>query len=148
MHNLKSETELNINIDKAAKYHLVLLIDDNRTDNFIARNTVRNCSFSEFINIYTNAQLALDFLRSIQAGTSIESAVAPDYIFLDLNMPIMNGFEFMAEFETLDMDFRKGIKIVMLTSSVSQHDRSTAEKYSCLHKFINKPMTEKALEKL
>jgi CheY-like chemotaxis protein len=131
-----------------AKYQSVMLIDDNGMDNFISRIMVEDSNFAEHVNIHTSAQSALDFLQNYMPGEVGEGSLLPDFIFIDLNMPNMSGFQFIEEFEKIDFKNRKETKIIMLTSSISQVDMDRAMKYRSVHKFLAKPLCEEYLEML
>jgi CheY-like chemotaxis protein len=116
-----------------------LLIDDNYIDNFVTRKILEGSNFAETIVVVRSANEAINSLRS--------GLVKPDVIFLDIRMPLMSGFEFLEEYDKIDID--KGYaKIFMLSSSLDPLDlrKSTDNKY--ITQFIHKPLTQKALEEL
>ncbi|NCD68697.1 response regulator [Mucilaginibacter agri] len=123
-----------------ATYKNCLLIDDNYIDNFVTRRILESSNFVEAIAVRQSATEAIDALR--------DGSVKPDVIFLDLRMPLMNGFEFLNEFDKIDFDGKEAIKIFMLSSSLDPTDvkRSTENKY--VVQFIHKPLTHKILEEL
>lgn len=116
-----------------------LLIDDNYIDNFVTRKILEGGNFAESIVVVRSATEAI---ASLSAGT-----VKPDVIFLDVRMPLMSGFEFLDEYDKINMD-KSNIKIFMLSSSLDPMDmrKSTDNKY--ITQFIHKPLTQKALEEL
>lgn len=116
-----------------------LLIDDNYIDNFVTRKILEGGNFAESIVVVRSATEAI---ASLSAGT-----IKPDVIFLDVRMPLMSGFEFLDEYDKIDMD-KSNIKIFMLSSSLDPMDmrKSTDNKY--ITQFIHKPLTQKALEEL
>jgi len=116
-----------------------LLIDDNYIDNFVTRKILEGSNFAESIIVVRSATEAI---ASLSAGT-----IKPDVIFLDVRMPLMSGFEFLDEYDKIDMD-KTNIKIFMLSSSLDPMDmrKSTDNKY--ITQFIHKPLTQKALEEL
>jgi len=116
-----------------------LLIDDNYIDNFVTRKILEGSNFAESIVVVRSATEAI---ASLSAGT-----IKPDVIFLDVRMPLMSGFEFLDEYDKIDMD-KTNIKIFMLSSSLDPMDmrKSTDNKY--ITQFIHKPLTQKALEEL
>lgn len=123
----------------ARSYHTCLLIDDNYIDNFVTRKLLENSNFAENIIISQSSPEAIESLRN--------GSVKPDVIFLDLRMPVMNGFEFLDEFEKLKID-KDDVKIFMLSSSLDPTDikRSFDNKY--VAQFIHKPLSKKILEEL
>jgi CheY-like chemotaxis protein len=116
-----------------------LLIDDNYIDNFVTRKILEGSNFVETITVVRSANEAISSLR--------DGIIKPDVIFLDVRMPLMGGFEFLEEFDKLNIE-KTGIKIFMLSSSLDPLDmrKSTDNKY--ITQFIHKPLTQKALEEL
>lgn len=121
-------------------YKTCLLIDDNYIDNFVTRKILESSNFAEKIIVEQSAPDAIDSLR--------DGTVQPDVIFLDLRMPMMNGFEFLQEYDKLDLESKSAIKIFMLSSSLDPTDvkRSSQNKY--ISQFIHKPLTHKILSEL
>lgn len=129
-------------------YSNVMLIDDNELDNFINEKILEANHFAKKIYVSTSAKGALEFLTNII--TMGEGAVKeyPQVIFVDINMPLMDGFQFI---ET----FKKGLeekigkpKLVILTSSVYHEDEQRAHAISKDIVFLNKPLTKDMLEKI
>ena len=123
----------------ATPYNTCLLIDDNYIDNFVTRRILESGNFAEQVIV---RQSPAEAMQSLKEGT-----IKPDVIFLDIRMPLMNGFEFLQEYDKLDED-AKGAKIFMLSSSLDPTDikRSGENKY--ITQFIHKPLTHKILEEL
>ena len=121
-------------------YKTCLLIDDNYIDNFVTRRILESSNFAENIVVQQSATEAIDAIRN--------GDIKPDVIFLDLRMPMMNGFEFLQEYDKLPSDGRSATKIFMLSSSLDPVDvkRSGQNKY--ITQFIHKPLTQKILEEL
>ncbi|MFW5700687.1 MAG: response regulator [Cyclobacteriaceae bacterium] len=130
------------------KYYAVMLIDDNEIDNLINQKMIEAANITEHIFTHTGARSAIEFLRNIEKISKIAKEVLPDVIFLDIDMPLMDGFQFLDEFEKLNDDTKKKCKIVMLTSSINPQDVNKSKKYSYVKKYINKPLSQENLEKL
>ena len=130
------------------KYDTVLLIDDNDLDNFINEKMIESLHFSKNITISMNGEKALTILKTLisEGGTSEKGY--PDVIFVDLNMPIMNGFEFIERFKKLDDQKLTQCKLVILTSSIQNNDRVKAEQLDRNIVFANKPLTNELLNSL
>ena len=124
------------------KLKRILLIDDSEADNFFHARVIRKYGCAEEIIIREGGQEALDYLRLAVDGIFPQ----PDLIFLDINMPGMNGWEFLEEYENLEIGQKARIVIVMLTTSLNPNDSEEAKKRGTLNKFMNKPLTEKMLE--
>jgi CheY-like chemotaxis protein len=121
-------------------YKTCLLIDDNYIDNFVTRRILESSNFAENIVVQQSAAEAIDAIRN--------GHIKPDVIFLDLRMPLMNGFEFLQEYDKLPANDKSASKIFMLSSSLDPVDvkRSGQNKY--ITQFIHKPLTQKILEEL
>jgi CheY-like chemotaxis protein len=128
------------------KFNSVMLIDDNEIDNLINQKMIESASLSKHIFSHTGAKSAIEFLRNVEKVN--DSTMLPDMIFLDIDMPLMDGFQFLEEFERLGDRTKKHCKIVMLTSSINPQDVSRAKKYTYVQQYLNKPLTAENLEKL
>ena len=115
-----------------------MLIDDNYIDNFVTRRILEGGNFAEEVIV---SQSAADAIDSLRAGS-----VKPDVIFLDIRMPVMGGFEFLQEYDKLEIDGKKAIKIFMLSSSLDPTDLKKSSNNKYITQFIHKPITQKILD--
>ncbi|HEX8516377.1 MAG TPA: response regulator [Bacteroidia bacterium] len=131
------------------KYRSVMLIDDNEIDNFINERLVKAYYFAENVYVHTSTKSALEFLKNIEVTISeMPVELIPSYILLDINMPILDGFHFLEEFEKFSEKLRNQIKIVMLTTSLNPLDTEKSKSYKNVVKFLHKPLTESELAEL
>lgn len=128
--------------------NLVMLIDDDDIDNFINENIIKGAGVTSNIHIFKSGQSALEYLLNLQKNEELYKDRIPEMIFLDLNMPLMNGFQFLKEFEKLEEDFKKKMNIIILTSSYDPMDVKEAEKFPRVKKYLKKPLNEKDLEEI
>ncbi|AFU68383.1 two-component system response regulator [Psychroflexus torquis ATCC 700755] len=108
----------------------ILLVDDNDIGNFLSKKVLTRMGFNNITTV-TDGKQALDRLKKEDC---------PDLVFLDLNMPVMDGFSFLtrAEKEILCMH----MKVVILTSSIRQKDKNQASKFSSVVDYIEKPLNQ------
>lgn len=133
---------------KNFKYQHVMLIDDLELDNFINEKLLAANDFSKKIYVTTSARSALEFLNNILImGEEFLNAM-PEVIFIDINMPMVDGFQFIDAFKkTIEKQVNKP-KLVVLTSSVFEKDKEKTFSISEDIVFLNKPLTKEMLETL
>ncbi len=123
------------------KYQNVLLIDDNEIDNFINERIISTSYFAKNIIVKKSAQDALNYMKEIRNEKDL-----PEIIFLDLNMPVMDGFGFLQEFAKMEDKIKNHCKVVVLSSSISPEDIDRASTNPYVFKYLNKPLSDKYLE--
>ena len=132
----------------SSKYYAVMLIDDNEIDNLINQKMIEASGITEHIYIHTGARSAIEFLKNMEKLRVTGQNVLPELIFLDIDMPLMDGFQFLDEFEKLETETKNHCSVVMLTSSISPADVNKSKKYEYVKKYINKPLSQENLENL
>jgi CheY-like chemotaxis protein len=120
------------------KLNCILLIDDDKDCNFYHKKLLAALDCAEAIEVATDGLKALDFLHS----SARENKPAPDIIFLDINMPRMNGWEFLQEYEKFPLTLRATILLIMLSTSLNPDDRARALASPVVNGFKEKYLTE------
>src|ERR1700761_3752162 len=115
----------------------VLLVDDDEINNFISIKLIKKALLNTEIVACLNGKFAIDQLVEMQKRGPEQ---LPDYILLDINMPIMNGWEFLDEYKRLNIDPLGKCKIFIISSSVFSNDINKARSYNLVTDFISKPL--------
>jgi CheY-like chemotaxis protein len=114
----------------------ILLVDDEPVFNFIAESHIKRVNPSYEVYSVFNGKEALAYLNESLSGR----LKIPSHIFLDLNMPIMNGFTFLEEFKKFSTDVQRSIQIFVVSTSVNPFDLTQAKAYG-ISDYINKPLS-------
>lgn len=121
----------------------IYIIDDDKLFVFLTRKSIEETNMTTEIKEFGDGQMAIEELRKI-AG---QPDVLPDIIFLDLSMPVMDGWEFLKEYSALEPKIGKKIKLYIFSSSISPHDIERANGIGAVTDFIIKPLSkEKFIE--
>jgi CheY-like chemotaxis protein len=118
-------------------YNKVMIIDDNEMDLLNSRISISESCFAHTVIVQKTAEDALAYLAM--------SDDLPEVIFLDVNMPGLNGFDFLERFSELGISIRSKCKVVMLSSSSSKEDRQHAAENIHVNKYIVKPLDASSL---
>jgi CheY-like chemotaxis protein len=119
-----------------------MLVDDNEIDNIINEKIIEAEHFANRILVFQSGQEALDFLEANQQS----QPELPEIIFLDINMPIMDGFQFLEKFQGFSEFVLEKCKIIMLSSSISPKDIDRAASSKYVKKYLNKPLNKRYLD--
>ena len=120
------------------KLNKILLVDDSEADNFIHHRVIKKADVAHSIVVKNSCKAALDYLSTKGDDGTYPT---PELVFLDINMPGMNGWEFLERYEKLPKEYKAGIIVCMLTTSISEVDSQKAEDNSLIEEFLNKPLT-------
>lgn len=123
---------------------LVMLVDDNDTDNFISKRIIEITKFANSVEIKNSGKSALEYLEKYKD----DAVKLPDIIFLDINMPIVDGFVFLYEFEKFSELVKQKCKVIILSSSDNKRDIDKIVNNDHVIRFITKPLTENALSEI
>ena len=127
----------------------VLLVDDDSVTLSLCDMVIKRFTFAEEVDKAQNGQEAIDYFNDIVDDSNNSNISVPAIIFLDLNMPVMNGWDFLDEF------IRKGFnklfpetRIIVLSSSIDPRDIQRASHYDIIIEFISKPLTLKVIKEI
>ncbi|MBN4046941.1 response regulator [bacterium AH-315-P13] len=126
----------------------IVLIDDNKIDCFINQKIISIASKHSITKIFNSGNTALDYITKILKRSEFETLFNIDLILLDINMPVMNGFEFLDKLTKMKAFMKNPIEVHFLSSSNNEKDISDALKNKFCSGYINKPLTKEKISKL
>ncbi|WP_291726306.1 response regulator [Bernardetia sp.] len=125
-----------------SKFNHVCVIDDDPIYTYLTDKVMKMVDFSNHIEFFKDGEDALNSLKPrLRSGRNV-----PEIIFLDLNMPIIDGWQFLDEI--VKVNYKKKVIIYVVTSSIDPADTKRAESYSIVDKYVVKPITPEMLEEL
>jgi len=126
------------------KLNCILLVDDDEATNFINKMIIKRVDCSEHVQVEDDGQKALDFLTT----KLNDEYPRPNLIFLDINMPVVDGWEFLDRYKHLNADQKGEVIIIMLTTSLNPDDQTRAELLTEISGFKRKQLTVEMLNEI
>lgn len=123
---------------------LVALVDDDSIFQFTATRLIQSAKLAGQILQFENGGSAIDYLK--QHASDAEKL--PDHLFLDINMPLVDGWMFLEDFVQLEGKLAKEIKIYMVSSSIDPRDMNRAKEYKEVREFVVKPVSMETFSRL
>ncbi len=129
------------------KVELACIIDDDKIYVNLVKKIIEIKKLSENLLIFKNGKEALDYFKDIMQNVTDEDKL-PDIIFLDLNMPVMDGWEFLNEFIKIKNNLNKKITLYVVSSSIDPRDLERAKSFNLVTDYLIKPIELKKFEKI
>lgn len=120
------------------------LVDDDPIYQAVTKKIISKTQCPQTITSFSNGMDALENLKN----TSNVAEILPDIILLDLDMPVMDGWDFLENFNRLKNTFQKDILVYIVSSSIAQSDQEKAKTYPTISGYISKPLTREDIKKI
>jgi CheY-like chemotaxis protein len=119
----------------------IALVDDDLVYTFLSKKAIESSNLAERIDVFGNGKDAIDFIKENISNPDL----MPDIIFLDISMPVMDGWQFLEEFTLLEPEIGKIIRIYVCSSSISPNDVAKVKSISAVSDYIIKPIAKEKL---
>lgn len=116
----------------------LFIVDDDQTFVFLTKKTISSTHIESQISEFNDGQEAIDFLRNIAGNAEL----LPDIIFLDIFMPILDGWGFLEEYKLLLPKLAKKIEIFIVSSTIAPHDIERAKSHPMVSDLFIKPLVK------
>ena len=121
-----------------------IIIDDSRLDCFIAEKIIQNSGTFSSVKSYMDATEAYELIKNNKADGDGTITI----IILDIQMPVMNGFEFVSVFEQLPKELQSKYAIFLFSSSINENDKNRLKNYPAIIRFYSKPISKETIAKM
>jgi len=122
----------------------LVFIDDDPIDHFLMKHILRGKNYFDTTTYTIYGSLVLDYIEEHKS----EPEKLPDMIFVDLNMPLFSGWDFLKRMEQMRHEISKDIPVFVISSSLRPDDKATSSSYSFVQDFISKPMDSQEIERI
>jgi CheY-like chemotaxis protein len=124
----------------------ILFIDDDTITLMLCKMVISKSLFSKEIVTAKNGEEALQYFNTLKQANTNAHLSKPQLIFLDLNMPVMSGWEFLDSFSTTEYSEFNNTKVIILSSTIDPEDLEKSNKYPMVIDFLSKPISKEMLE--
>lgn len=124
----------------------ILFIDDDPITLMLCKMVISKSLFSKEIVTAKNGEEALQYFSKLKLANANPLLAKPQLIFLDLNMPVMGGWEFLESFSTPEYSQYNNTKVIILSSTIDPEDLEKSNKYPMVIDFLSKPISKEMLE--
>jgi CheY-like chemotaxis protein len=128
------------------RFNNVLLLDDSDVDNFIHKKLIKNSNFASSVHVITSAEKAIAHLCDLERRGGQAEELLPEVIFIDLNMPVMSGYEFIEKIGPFMEGILRNTRLVILTSSLLEQEKIASLSLITNVSYLIKPLTKEMLE--
>ena len=122
----------------------LVFIDDDPIDHFLMKHILRGKNYFDTTTYTIYGSLVLDYIEEHKS----EPEKLPDMIFVDLNMPLFSGWDFLKRMEQMRHEISKDIPVFVISSSLRPDDKATSSKYSFVQDFISKPVNSQEIKRI
>jgi CheY-like chemotaxis protein len=122
----------------------LVFIDDDPIDHFLMKHILRGKNYFDTTTYTIYGSLVLDYIEEHKS----EPEKLPDMIFVDLNMPLFSGWDFLKRMEQMHHEISKDIPVFVISSSLRPDDKATSSKYAFVQDFISKPVNSEEIERI
>lgn len=122
-----------------------IIVDDDRSNNLICEFALRRFANDLEVKTFLDPEIALRYIEDEYSHTTV---LSPTVLFLDINMPILTGWDFLEVFESFDSELKQQFSIFILTSSIDHRDQQKAEANLLVEGFLSKPLSTKIINEL
>nr|WP_315167312.1 response regulator [uncultured Flavobacterium sp.] len=129
-------------------FDIILCVDDDPITLMLCKKVISKLSFAQEIITAQNGEEALAYFNTLKHNKTDSLSKSPQLIFLDLNMPVMGGWEFLDLFNSDEFSEFKSTKVIILSSTIDPQDLEKAKTYPVVIDFLSKPISHSMLEYL